>query len=217
MALLHRADLRPTKLELLSSWLPGRDWFQGPAAGELTRVAAYRFDDPDGQVGIETFLVRYGDGPVHQAPLTYRGAPLAGAEEWLVGTMEHSVLGPRWIYDGCADPVYAAALASAILAATGQATEYIEVDGEMVSREHSMQIASTGVAGAQVPSTLTVKDVCPGDPTVVLTDRLELAVLRRLGSDQPADPQPVPGAAVLTGRWDAQPVPLPLAYATLPS
>lgn len=192
----------------------------------MTRVAAYRFDDPEGQVGIETILAQSGDGPVYQVPLTYRGAPLTDADEWLVGMMEHSVLGRRWIYDGCADPVYAAALASAILAATGQATEYIEVDGELISRDHSMQIASTGVADAQVPSALTVKEVRSGDPTVVLTDRLELAVLRRLGSgQQPGGQQPgdragdqrlVPGAAVLTGSWDAQPDPLPLAYATLP-
>ncbi|MEU7458134.1 hypothetical protein [Streptosporangium roseum] len=26
MALIHQATLRPTKLELLAAWLPGRDW-----------------------------------------------------------------------------------------------------------------------------------------------------------------------------------------------
>jgi hypothetical protein len=44
-------------------------------------VSAYRFDDPAGEVGIETLLVRRGAGPVLQVPLTYRGAPLAGAED----------------------------------------------------------------------------------------------------------------------------------------
>jgi len=33
-------------------------------------------------------------------PLTYRGAPLDGAEDALVGTTEHGVLGRRWVYDG---------------------------------------------------------------------------------------------------------------------
>lgn len=77
MALLHRANLHPTKLELLAAWLPGRSWFHGQDTADLVRVAGYRFDDPAGAVGIETMLVKAGDGPVHQVPLTYRGAPLA--------------------------------------------------------------------------------------------------------------------------------------------
>ncbi|MGH3742660.1 MAG: maltokinase N-terminal cap-like domain-containing protein, partial [Micromonosporaceae bacterium] len=66
MALLHRATLHPTKLELLAGWLPGRRWFRGEAASEVVRVASYRFDDPAGEVGIETMLVRAADGPVLQ-------------------------------------------------------------------------------------------------------------------------------------------------------
>ncbi|MFV2022943.1 CG0192-related protein [Micromonospora sp. LOL_023] len=208
MALLHRAELRPTKLELLAAWLPGRDWYQDPGAGELTRVAAYRFDDPAGQVGIETFLVRPGDGPVYQVPLTYRGAPLVGAEQWLIDTVEHSVLGRRWVYDGCGDPVYVAALASAIVADTGQATEFIEVDGELVGRAPSMEITSTGTAGVDVPVIGTIRRVISGDRTVIGTDTVELTVLRRLGTAQ------LTGDAVLTGAWAGQPDPIPLAHAT---
>ncbi|WP_353850472.1 hypothetical protein [Solwaraspora sp. WMMA2056] len=133
MGLLYRAEIQPTKLELLADWLPGRDWSRGLGAGELDRVAAYRFDDPAGQVGIETILVRAGQGPILQVPLTYRDAALPGADEWLIGTCEHSVLGRRWVYDGCGDPVYAAALADAILADTGQAAEFVEIDGEIGS------------------------------------------------------------------------------------
>ena len=47
------------------------------------------------------------DGSVLHVPVTYRAAPVAGADEHLIGTMEHSVLGRRWAYDGCADPVFA--------------------------------------------------------------------------------------------------------------
>ena len=39
-------------------------------------------------------------------PVTYRDAPLPGADAWLIGTMDHSVLGKRWVYDGVGDPVY---------------------------------------------------------------------------------------------------------------
>ena len=47
---------------------------------------------------------------VYQVPLTYRGAPLAGADGALVGTSEHGVLGTRWVYDAPHDPVFVAQL-----------------------------------------------------------------------------------------------------------
>ena len=96
MAILHRATLVPSKLELLEEWLPRQPWFTGSAAG-LERVAGYRFDDPAGEVGIETLLVRAPGGPLVQVPLTYRAAPLPDGARWLVGTLEHSVLGTRWV------------------------------------------------------------------------------------------------------------------------
>ena len=40
MALLYpQATLEPTKLELLATWLPTRDWYRGPDASALKRVA----------------------------------------------------------------------------------------------------------------------------------------------------------------------------------
>jgi len=207
MALLHRADLTPTKLDLLTAWLPGRSWYQEGSADGLRRVAAFRFDDPAGQVGVETLLVAVGDGPVYQAPLTYRGAPLDGGDAWLIGTTEHSVLGTRWVYDACGDPVYAAALAAAVLADAGQAEEVIEVDGEMQRREPSMTITGSGVPGADVPAVGAIERVEPGDPTIIVTDTVELVVVRRLGGINAR-----PGAT-LTGTWAGEPTPQPLAYA----
>jgi hypothetical protein len=106
VALLHRAELHPTKLGLLAGWLPGRRWYREQSAADLVRVASYRFDDPAGVVGIETMLVMAGAGPIYQVPLTYRGAPLDGGDGWLLGTAEHSVLGRRWVYDACGDRLY---------------------------------------------------------------------------------------------------------------
>src|SRR5688500_7529300 len=122
MALLHKAQIIPGKAELLARWLPTRSWYSGPAVAP-ERVAAARFDDPAGEVGIETMILRVVDGPLLHVPLTYRGAPLAGAEPWLVGTTEHSVLGTRWVYDAPGDPVYAAQLAEVIRAAGQEAVE----------------------------------------------------------------------------------------------
>ncbi|MER5585470.1 maltokinase N-terminal cap-like domain-containing protein [Streptomyces asoensis] len=109
MAVIHRTVLEPTKLELLAAWLPTRPWYVPGAGGpELTKAGGFRLDDPQGEVGIEFMAVTdtAGDDAVtYLVPLTYRGAPLAGAEHALVGTMEHGVLGRRWAYDGCHDPV----------------------------------------------------------------------------------------------------------------
>jgi hypothetical protein len=109
MAVIHHTDLKPSKLELLDSWLPSRPWYRGGEGGpELAKAGGFRLDDPHGEVGIEFMVVTDARGPrptTYLLPLTYRGAPLDGAEHALVGTMEHGVLGRRWAYDGCHDPV----------------------------------------------------------------------------------------------------------------
>ena len=71
-------------------------------------------------------LVRAGNGPTYQVGLTYRDAPLDGGEPWLIGTTEHSVLGRRWVYDGCGDPVYVAALTEVIYSGGVQADAEVD-------------------------------------------------------------------------------------------
>ncbi|MFF5177898.1 hypothetical protein ACFY2Q_07715 [Micromonospora sp. NPDC000316] len=209
MALLHRATLRPTKLDLLTTWLPGRQWYEGPAGVDVVSAGAYRFDDPAGSVGIETMLVGAPGGAVHQVPLTYRGAPLDGADEWLVGTTEHSALGPRWVYDGCGDPVYAAALAHAILAGTGQAEQYFEVDGRREVREPTMTVVASGAGDTSVRPVGDIRRVVDGASAVIFTDSVELVVVRRPATDGAVGA----AGATLSGNWDGQPTIVPLAYA----
>nr|MDT0658366.1 hypothetical protein [Micromonospora sp. DSM 115978] len=215
MALLHRATMVPTRLELIIGWLPGQPWYQGPDPADLERVASYRFDDPACAVGIETLLVRSGDGQVYQVPLTYRDAPFDGGDDRLLGTGEHSALGRRWIYDACGDPVYAAALASVILGGVGQADEFVETDGRLDRRERSMTV--TGEAGSRwaggesvAAGVGTVHLVRSAEPTIVVTDQVELSVIRRLDRPEGADGEP---GAALTGTWPGQPTPRPLAWA----
>ncbi|GGY36759.1 maltokinase N-terminal cap-like domain-containing protein [Streptomyces omiyaensis] len=109
MAQIHRTTMRPTKLELLADWLPTRAWYAaGPGAPRPVRAGGFRLDDPAGEVGIEFMAVTDGEGPdavAYLVPMTYRGEPLEGADEALIGTSEHGVLGTRWIYDGTHDPV----------------------------------------------------------------------------------------------------------------
>ncbi|MFI6520398.1 1,4-alpha-glucan branching protein [Spirillospora sp. NPDC050679] len=117
MAEIYNTVLKPTKLELLTSWLPSRPWYRGAGAPDLAKAGGFRLDDPQGEVGIEFIVVNDVSGSrptTYLAPLSYRGAPLEGGEHALVGTMEHGVLGRRWAYDGCHDPVVVAQLLALI-------------------------------------------------------------------------------------------------------
>ncbi|QNS04040.1 maltokinase N-terminal cap-like domain-containing protein [Streptomyces xanthii] len=109
MAIIHHTTLKPTKLELLTDWLPHRPWYRGAGTPELSRTGGFRLDDPAGEVGMEFMAVTDTSGPepvTYHVPMAYRGAPLPDAPaDALIGTTEHGVLGKRWIYDGMADPV----------------------------------------------------------------------------------------------------------------
>ncbi|MGW3126269.1 maltokinase N-terminal cap-like domain-containing protein [Streptomyces sp. NPDC001123] len=137
MALIHHTTLQPTKVELLAGWLPTRPWYHGPAAPVLAKAGGFRLDDPAGEVGIEFMVVTDGSG-AYLVPLTYRGAPLPGAEHALVGTMEHGVLGTRWAYDGCHDPVLTTELLALIEGrAEAQAQSITDTPDREVARSYA--------------------------------------------------------------------------------
>jgi len=192
MALLHKATLSPTKLEQISAWLPGREWADG--AGEPRILATYRFDDPADEVGLEGFVLDTEKGVLH-VPLTYRAAPLEGAEEHLVGSCEHSVLGTRWVYDACADPVWVSEAARTILTGATGVDSYMEVDGRMERRDPTMTVHGTGDPEMAVPSpgSLRVRD--DGPATSVDAETLQLVVVRGVGYEPPTP-------LALNGRWD---------------
>ena len=192
MALLHRADLVPSKLDLVAAWAPQQSWFEGDAAGPFVTVASFRFDDPDGQVGVETLLVRAGHGPVLQIPLTYRNEELPGAEEWFLGTMEHSVLGTRWTYDAMGDAVYRNELARAILTGGTQVELWIEIDGVMTLREPTARVVGSGTEQDPDLSSATV--------AIVRVPRAGVAA-----------------PLVLSGTWTDHPEPTVLATARVAS
>jgi len=197
MALLHQATVTPTKLELLGAWLPGRPWSgaTGDLAGVWVQLGTFRFDDPAGEVGVETLLLRSGDGAVLQVPLTYRAAPLPGAERHLVGTARHSVLGPRWVYDGCGDPVWVTTLLTAVLTGGTEAELMIDTPGGPVPRDRATTVRGSGTPGTAVPAVGAVSCHDEGPVTVVRSGDAVIHVARVVGSE-------VPGGATLTGRWD---------------
>ncbi|MEI4281062.1 CG0192-related protein [Klenkia terrae] len=210
MATIHpSATLVPGKLELLQAWVPTQPWAEGLDTSALEQVGAYRFDDPAGEVGTETFLLRTGDGTVLQVPLTYRAQPLDGAE--LVGTTQHSVLGTRYVHDGPADPVYAAALAAALLTGTPQAELELQTPGGPVVREPTARVHVDGALGTvgPPPSDAEVAVSTVGTTTVLATGAADLVLLRVLGGAEEGSV----GGSVLRGTWTGQDTPVLLALA----
>lgn len=165
MALIHQATLVPSKLDAIAAWLPTQAWSSRRDFTGLEAVGAYRFDDPDGEVGIETHLLRSASGTVFQVPLTYRSTPLPGADAYLVATMKHSVLGRRWVYDGVVDPVYVAVTTAAIVEAAGQAELVVQAaDGSRSVRESTTQVRGSGGSASTSPH-LHVRRVIDETPT----------------------------------------------------
>jgi hypothetical protein len=165
-----KSTISPTKLELLADWLPSRPW-AGPGAVE--KVTSFRFDDPEGEVGIEAILVRVGELLLH-VPLTYRGAPLAGDGEHLITTMQHTELGRRWVYDAVGDPVAIACFARAVRGEQTQADMELR-DGGAVLGRHESAVRLRVEAGT--PS------VSPGDAEVLDVEGGRLSIARTIGTD----------------------------------
>lgn len=185
MAIIHKAQLSPSKTEILHDLLASRGWLE---AGEMTVLGAYRFDDPAGQVGIECHLVRTGETVFH-LPLTYRGAPIgsaddiagdvvdddasgaadaaasnaagdgAGSSAALVATMQHSVLGTRYVYDALDDGVALDAFWRALCGAQQQADLDVFDGGRLVEhRAQSVELRLEIDPGARVPEVGQLED-----------------------------------------------------------
>ena len=198
MAIFHRATITPTKAELLAAWMPSRPW--GMADGSaIDVIGSYRFDDPDGRVGMETHLVTAG-GTLLQIPLTYRDEPLAGAEDALITEMQHSVLGTRWVYDGLRDPRFVIMLAGVAMTGQGEALGMAEYEGRWYIAPSNVRIQGGGWGERRVP--VDGFELMSDDATasVLHNDRFALTMFRR----PVAGPRPTIGLiATWNGRDDA--------------
>jgi hypothetical protein len=198
MASIYEAQLRPTKIELLSRWVPTQSWASDVDTTALESVGAFRFDDPDGEVGVETHLLRTADGQILQVPLTYRAQALEGAEDSLITKMDHSVLGERWVYDASVDPVYARTLAAAILRGGEQAELIYVGGGAPKKRAVTTWVRGSGSPTDTVPDVGRVTFAHTGNVTIIDTGSLTLNVRRLVdrGPDNNATED-----ATLVGRW----------------
>ena len=118
----------PALDELLPSWMSHQRWYAGKGrVPALRRIGGFRLPDPSGVVDVDVQLLLDESGDtrtIYQVPLTYRTAPLAGADHALVATMEHvghahqGRGSTRYVYDAPHDPVFAAALLRLMLDGT---------------------------------------------------------------------------------------------------
>ena len=175
---------------------PTRPW--GPAAATpIEVIGSYRFDDPDGRVGMETHLVTAG-GVLLQVPLTYRDEPLDGADDALITEMQHSVLGTRWVYDGLRDPLFVVMLAAVAMTGQGEALGMAGVRRPLVHRAEQRPHPGRRLdAGARAASTAS-----SSSPT-----RRPRRCSATTGSSSPCSGARCPDrrpAIGLTATWDGQ-------------
>ena len=206
MGLFHRAIVTPSKTEMIEAWGPTQGWW--PAADAPVEViGSFRFDDPDGQVGMETHLVRAA-GVLYQVPLTYRNEPLPGAETAFVATTEHTVLGTRYVYDGLGDELYLVMLAATAMTGQGETLGMAVYDGRWYVAPAAVRIEGGGWTLDRVP----VDRFEPTDADgVFVNDGFELHFHRA----PVAGPRPPMG---LAASWDGQSDPVLVAQVrALPS
>ncbi len=144
---------------------------------------------------METHLIRTGDGTVWTIPFTYRATARPDAEPARAGTMEHSVLGRRHVYDGCSDPAFVEALRDVIVTGGSQAPLEVLTDEGLVRREPDTLVNGTGGSGSAAFSPTASAAVT----VVSARDGSVLALYRELDADRRLD-----GQAGLTGTWPGQ-------------
>ncbi|MGW1024502.1 maltokinase N-terminal cap-like domain-containing protein [Streptomyces sp. NPDC002577] len=211
MSLIHHTTMKPTKLELLEPWLPTQPWYVGPGhEPRLSKTGGFRLDDPQGEVGIEFMVVtdESGDRPMsYHVPLTYRGAPLDGADHALIGTSEHGVLGRRWVYDGTHDPVLVAQLLALLQGrAEPQAQSVSNTPDPSVTAYFAGSGVPVGLEPTAVDNGAHRTDLVLETTTAAGSDagsagRWTIQVTRLLRSDQPSHSDVNDAQGHVTAGW----------------
>ncbi|WP_209323991.1 maltokinase N-terminal cap-like domain-containing protein [Brevibacterium renqingii] len=173
--------------QLLASWIPRQPWFPKLAADfgndpditpmSVARAFTYTAEELGGFVGLVT-VISVGDGPTLRRlniPLTLRGAEDMHLRHALIGQIDDLALGPVYVYDGAADPVFVNLMADAI-------TKRKVFDGGQLSTEslrHSLEkteardrapmpfpVSANGTpASAKSSSTATPAEAVPPKPS----------------------------------------------------
>lgn len=167
--------------QLLHRWMPQQRWYPAKGRGVgLRDLGAYRWPTSEPDVEVVTHVVGLDSGDrldVVQVPLSYRPAPLDGAEAALVGVLE-TPDGPRHVSDATHDPVFVRALLGALAQDPG--AEPVPVD------------AASRVLRGEQSNTSIIVEPATGAPVIVKVFRTlhpganpdveVLAALTRVGS-----------------------------------
>jgi Maltokinase N-terminal cap domain len=180
VATIHHTTLTPSKLDLLARWLPRQPWYHGAGSPAPAKAGGFRLDDPDGEVGIEVMIIADADGHRYLVPMSYRGAPLEGADDALLGTSEHGVLGRRWIYDAVHDPV---AVGQLLAFAAGQVEARHQDVSDAVDASVRPALPLPGPLAPAQP--LSVVDAATGTSVALQPEDLSLHVVRVLSDEAP--------------------------------
>ena len=196
MAQIYNAELSPSKNQVLATVL-------GTDEADIEKLTSYRFDDPADQIGMEVHIVRTPDGSVLQVPLVYRPEPLEDAEEdELITTMEHSVLGTRYVYLGMSDPVFAEALDMTISEERSGAEQFL-VDGD------TQTPITEGLATVTGTGEIELEEEEDDDNLVGVLELFAELDLDGLSEEEAAQP------GQLVGTWEGQSTPVLLAHSGL--
>jgi hypothetical protein len=110
--------------------------------------------------------------------------------------MQHSVLGQRWVYDACIDPVYVTALATAIVTGGREAELQLESENGYQLLEPTARVVGSGRPGTSIPPTDLLTTSSDKTSTTMRTSSLDLVLRRVIDGDAPAD-----NAQTLSGSW----------------
>lgn len=196
------ATLTPSFHDFLPVWVAAQSWYLGSGRPSLALVGTYRLEDPAGEAGIETHLVRDGT-TTYQVPMTFRGAPFAAAGDRagpvtpaLIAVAGHSELGTRWIYDAEGDPVWRGEITR--LVRDGRTVESRTGDGDVVTAVTGYPLNAAELAGS--PAIELRRVLAPGEPPSEPPADAAGLVMGTWRADGFRSPGfPLPGAETVTG------------------
>jgi maltokinase len=165
VALLWIMTLAPADPGFLAPWMARQRWFANkgasPALEDIGRVELTS-PEPGVRVGIHLLLDHAEGRPsLYQVPLTYRDAPLVGAEAAMVGMQ-----GPVFVYDGPFDQAFTSALLDAVLHERelhGDDVWALGHHSSLIGDDHSV---SRVLSGEQSNTSIIFEPVAGGTPVI---------------------------------------------------
>lgn len=197
MAIFQVATNTPPKSEIIAEWMETQPW--GSAGVSIEIVGSFHLEDPEGEVGMQVHIVAVG-GRLIQVPLTYRAEQAPDLAEAFLAVMHHSVLGPRFVYDGFGDHKLVSTVAGVAACGYGQSLGFASVEGRWQAWPESARVCGFGSVDGRVLVDGFERVSSTATEDTMRNERLELTMFRAL-AHRPAPP--IGMAATWPGQSDA--------------